>query len=205
MKMVIMKNIFLTIFMVFVFILNATNINAQKIPMYYKNLINVDSILINNPNPVIFLREVNVYPRKRFDSRAERKSNKLERNFKKVYPVALRISKLYNQINDSLYSFNTDKERKKYMKTREKQIMAQYKPELIKLTISQSILLVKLLDRETGNTAFEIVDELKGSIKAFFWQGFAKIFGNDLKKQYDSEYKDKEIEYLVRRYKEGSL
>ncbi len=178
---------------------------AQNIPVLYRTAINVDSVLINNPYPVIFLKEVNVYPRKSTAYKNDSRRRKLERNFKKVYPVALQISKLYDQVNDSLYTFNTEKERRKYMKYREKQIINQFKPQLVKFTLSQSVLLVKLLDRETGSTAYEIIDELKGSVKAFFWQGFAKMFGNDLKKQYDSQYKDKEIEYLVRRYREGSL
>ena len=178
---------------------------AQNIPVLYRTAINVDSVLINNPYPVIFLKEVNVYPRKSTAYKNDSRRRKLELNFKKVYPVALQISKLYDQVNDSLYTFNTEKERRKYMKYREKQIINQFKPQLVKFTLSQSVLLVKLLDRETGSTAYEIIDELKGSVKAFFWQGFAKMFGNDLKKQYDSQYKDKEIEYLVRRYREGSL
>lgn len=176
----------------------------KVLPDYYRNFRQLDSIIKNAPNGIILLREVIIYPKKNFSSKSEeRRFEKLERNFVKVYPTALEISKVYRNIDDSLAKFSTDKQRTQYMKIREKQIMAHYKPKLVKFTLSQSILLVKLLDRETGSTAYEIVNELKGSVKAFFWQGFAKMFGNDLKKQYDSEVKDKEIELLVKRYKEG--
>jgi hypothetical protein len=178
----------------------------KKLPSYYRKELNVDSLVRNTPDGLIFHPQITVFPRKVFATKKQqRQYEKLERNFIKVYPVALEITALYSQIEDSLAKFANDKERKKYLKMRESQIMDEYKPRLVKFTISQSVLLVKLLDRESGSTAYEIIDELKGSVKAFFWQGFAKMFGNDLKKEYDSIGKDKDIEELVRRYKDGTL
>lgn len=179
---------------------------GQKLPYYYRRDINVDSLIKSSPNGIVFGREVIIYPKRIFASKKEEKNyQKLERNFIKVYPVVLEISKTYRNIDDSLARFDNDAKRNKYLKMREKQIMDYYRPRLVKFTLSQSILIVKLLDRETGSTAFEIVSDLKGSVKAFFWQNFAKMFGNDLKNSYDAQVKDKEIEYLVKRYKEGSL
>jgi hypothetical protein len=180
--------------------------SESKLPSYYRKELNVDSLVRNTPGGLIFHPQITVYPKKVFASAKQQSQyEKLKRNFIKVYPVALEITALYSRIEDSLSKFPTDKERKKYLKMRESQIMDEYKPRLVKFTISQSVLLVKLLDRESGSTAYEIIDELKGSVKAFFWQGFAKIFGNDLKKEYDSAGKDKEIEQLVKQYKDGTL
>ena len=200
MKTLSIKIIIISVFSMMSFL---GELQAQKIPTYYRKDINVDSLITHTPNGIILLPQVNVYPKKVFaNKKDEREWERLQRNFSKVYPVALEITKTYRQIDDSLARFSSDKMRVKYMKIREEQIMTYYKPKLIKFSLSQSILLVKLLDRETGSTAYEIIDELKGSVKAFFWQGFAKMFGNDLKKSYDSEVTDKDIELLVKRYKE---
>lgn len=178
----------------------------QKLPYYYRKALNIDSIVQNTASDVTFFPEVNIYPHKEYRTKREqRKYEKLVRNFIKVYPYATSISLQYRNIDDTLALFEHDKDRKMYLEEREQQIMDFYKPKLTKLTLSQSVLLVKLLDRESGSTAFEIVDELKGSVKAFFWQSFALMFGNNLKRSYDSKGDDSEIEYLVMKYKDGTL
>ena len=60
--------------------------------------------------------------------------------------------------------FSNDKSREKYLKVREAQIMDHYKPILSDFTLSQGVLMVKLMDRESGSTAYEIVDDLKGFV-----------------------------------------
>lgn len=204
-----MRNIFANILLIVFFLFSGVFLYSQdtkKLPPYYRPSLNVDSLIKHTPYGIIFYPEVIIYPKKSFASQKEQKQyEKLVRNFIKVYPYAIEITKLYIQLEDSLAKFPTDKEKKKYLKLREKQIMAYYKPQLVKFTISQSVLLVRLLDRESGSTAYEIIDELKGSVKAFFWQGFAIMFGNDLKHEYDSSGKDRDIEELIRRYNEGSL
>ena len=75
----------------------------------------------------------------------------------------------------------------------------------MKLTLSQGVMLVKLVDRETGNSSYELIKQLKGSLTAFFWQNIALLFNNNLKVQYDADGKDQEIEMLVRRYETGTL
>ncbi len=179
---------------------------TKKLPRYYRESLNVDSLVKHTPYGLILYPEVIVYPRKYPRNRREReKYNKMVYNFRRVYPYAVEISKLYLQIDDSLAKFKNDTDRKKYLELRERQIMAYYRPKLTKLTLSQGIMLVRLLDRESGNTAYEMIDELKGSVSAFFWQNFALMFGNNLKKSYNSNEKDEELEYLVLRYKSGTL
>ena len=181
---------------------------SQKfiLPPYYNKFINIDSLIDNTKEAVYFYPEVNVYPQvERRTRKSRRRYEKLVRNFLKVYPYALEISKVYMNIDDTLSMFTSDESRKKYLHVREKQIMAYYKPKLKKFTLSQGILLVKLMDRESGETAYVIVDELRGSVTAVFWQTFALMFGNSLKQEYDAAGDDKEIEYLVRRYEDGTL
>jgi hypothetical protein len=61
------------------------------------------------------------------------------------------------------------------------------------------------MNRESGNTAYVIVDELRGKVTAVFWQTFALMFGNSLKTEYDAFGDDREIEFLVKRYQDGTL
>ncbi len=176
---------------------------AQKGMPYYSE-INVDSLISATEN-LIFLPEVKVYSNKRKAAKANKKFDKLVRNFKKVYPYVLEVSAMYRQIDDSLARMDSKRERKDYMDMREKQIMAHYKPIMSKFSLSQAIIFVKLLDRECGSTAYEVIKTLKGGFFAGSCQLFACMFGNDLKKSYDSEVTDKTLEYLVIQYRAGKL
>jgi hypothetical protein len=77
------------------------------------------------------------------------------------------------------------RDKKAYIKMIEKELFRKYGPELKKLSISDGRVLIKLIDRETDYTSYELIDELKGSVSAFFWQGVARVFGNNLKTPYD--------------------
>lgn len=94
----------------------------------------------------------------------------------------------------------SERERKEFMKTAEKEIEQEYAEKLKKLTFSQGNLLIKLVDRETGSSSYALVKELRGSFRAFFYQAFAKVFGYDLKAEYDpvNNKKDNLIERVVR-------
>ena len=196
-----MKKFFLTILVAFFCMTDV--MFAQKNMPYYSE-INVDSLRATNEY-LILLPEVKVYSNKRKAAKASKQYDKLVRNFKKVYPYALEVSALYRQIDDSLARMDTDRQRRKYMNMREDQIMAHYKPIMSKFTLSQAILFVKLLDRECGSTAYEVIKTVKGGFFAGTCQVFACMFGNDLKKSYDSEVSDRTLEILVKQYRAGKL
>ncbi|PLX07155.1 MAG: DUF4294 domain-containing protein [Marinilabiliales bacterium] len=200
------KLLYILAFIVLFVFANEAKAQKFKLPLYYQKFLNIDSLIDNTPDALYFYPEVNVYPHpERKTNRERRRYEKLVRNFIKVYPYAVEISMVYQNIDDTLGMFSDDEQRRKYLNVREKQIMDQYKPKLKKFTLSQGVLLVKLMDRESGTTAYEIVDELRGSVTAVFWQTFALMFGNSLKQEYDANGDDKEIEYLVRRYNDGTL
>ena len=94
----------------------------------------------------------------------------------------------------------SEKERKEFMKIAEKEIEQEYGEQLKKMTFSQGNLLIKLVDRETGSSSYALVKELRGSFRAFFYQTFAKVFGYDLKAEYDpkNNKRDNLIERVVR-------
>lgn len=195
----------LFVFCLFIFGNSLVFSQTRVLPSYYRQSLNIDSIVSCTPDGLIFYPEIKVYPRKVFsNNREKRRFDRLANNFRRVYPYAIEISRTYKNIEDSISLFTSKDARKQYLKLREKQIMQQYRPVLVKFTMSQGVLLVKLLDREAGKTAYVVLEELKGSVKAFFWQGLAVLFGNNLKAEYDAN-KEKDIEYLIKLYNDNSL
>ncbi|RLD93544.1 MAG: DUF4294 domain-containing protein [Bacteroidetes bacterium] len=148
--------------------------------------------------PIFELPEVRVYERKDFDYLyLKRRYRRMIRNIKKAYPYARLAGKELKELDDHLARLDNEKEQKAYINQAEKEIMDQFEKEVKKLTVTQGIILVKLIDRETGRTSYQVIKELKGGFTAFFWQGIARIFGNNLKTEYDPDNQDKIMEDIV--------
>jgi hypothetical protein len=98
-----------------------------------------------------------------------------------------------------------DNERKKYLAHYEKEIFKRYEPELRKLTINQGRLLLKLIDRECNSTSYDLIKSYRGSVSAFFWQGIARIFGSNLKSEYDASGNDRIVERVILLVEAGQL
>jgi hypothetical protein len=148
--------------------------------------------------PIIELPEVRVYDRKDFDYLyLKRRYRRMIRNIKKAYPYARTAGMELKELDDYLATLDNEKEQKAYINQAEKEIMDQFEKEVKKLTVTQGIILVKLIDRETGRTSYQVIKELKGGFTAFFWQGIARIFGNNLKTEYDPDDQDKIMEDIV--------
>ena len=160
----------------------------------------------NDTIPVVELQEVRVYSRKDFEYLYEKRRNmRMVRNVKKAYPYAKIAGIRLKELDQHLATLKSEKERDIYVNTAEKKIMDQFEDEVKHLTITQGIILVKLIDRETGRTSYEVIKDLKGGITAFFWQGIARIFGNNLKVEYDPEGNDRVIEDIVRGIEAGFI
>ena len=135
-----------------------------------------------------------------------RKNQKLIRNVKKMLPYAKigkqRLDELERQIADM-----PKRERKEAIKQAEKDLLADFSDELKACTISQGMVLLKLIDRETGRTSYVLVDELRGKIRAGFYQTFARLFGYNLKSAYDPKHnkEDNLIERIVLSIERGKL
>lgn len=146
------------------------------------------------------LPEVNVLPmpRTEFDSRRQRRYyGRLLRDVKKTLPYAKLAGDLLVQVNDSLQHIESKKEKNKYLKTVEKELFAEYEPVLRKMSMRQGRVLIKLIDRECQITSYEVVQIYRGNFSAFFWQGIARIFGSDLKSDYDPLGEDALMEEVV--------
>jgi hypothetical protein len=152
----------------------------------------------NDTIPIVELPELRIYQRQDFDYLyLKRRYRRLIRNVKKAYPYAKVAGIKLKELDDHLVTIKNEKEQQAYIKLAEKEIMAEFEKEIKKLTVSQGIILVKLIDRETGRTSYQVIKELKGGFTAFFWQGIARIFGNNLKAEYDPEDADRVIEDIV--------
>ena len=108
-------------------------------------------------------------------------------------------------MEEELTRLPTKKAQKEYIKQVYHEIKDEYTPVLKRMTRTQGRVLLKLIDRETEYTAYEVLKEFRGGFVAGFWQGISKIFGQDLKSQYDKDGEDKMIEQIVIYYEAGLL
>jgi len=156
--------------------------------------------------PVMTLDEVYVWGNKTSRNSAEaRQWERLVRNVKKAYPYAKLAGIKFNEYNQELASVKSEKLQKEMMKKAEDEIEAQFGDELKDLTISQGKILLKLIDRQTNNSSYDIVKDFRGRFRAFFYQSFARLFGYDLKVKYDPLGADADIERIVLMIENGSI
>jgi len=130
---------------------------------------------------------------------------RLKHNVKKAYPYAILASARLKQYEMVLEKMPNDDVRKAYMAVAEKQLQKEFGEELKKLTVSQGRILIKLIDRETGNTSYALVKQLRGSFSAFMWQSLASLFGSSLKTEYDPEGEDRLIEVAIKQIEAGQF
>lgn len=156
--------------------------------------------------PHVYLKEITIYPSlKEMTQRQRRQYTALEMKVRKVYPMAKVAAIKVAEYNRIYLNFKTERERKDYIKKVEKDLFSEFEGEIRHMTISEGRILIKLIDRETGKSSFEIIKEFKGGFNAFFWQTIAKLFGHDLKSAYDAENEDRMIEYIVMQIDMGDL
>ncbi|MDP1624076.1 MAG: DUF4294 domain-containing protein [Bacteroidales bacterium] len=155
---------------------------------------------------LVDVKAVLIFPPVEFpNKRASARYDKLVYNVKKVYPYAKLAGKqlaAYQAIIDTIAS---EKERRLFIKQAEKELEDRFGDELKQLTFSQGKILIKLIYRETGNSTFDLVRQLRGKLIAFIWQTFAKLFGYDLKAGYDPGGADHAIEQIVLMIEAGAI
>ena len=151
--------------------------------------------------PLVHILPIRKYARKPDMRRYQR----LIRQVKKCYPLAKQARIEMEKMERQLLAVKDKKEQEKLAKELQKQLIKQYTPVILKMTISEGKVLLKLIDRETEYTAFQIIKDLRGGFVAGFWQMFAKMFGNNLKLEYEPETKDRVLEQIVTYYEMGWL
>lgn len=114
-----------------------------------------------------------------------------------TYPYAKRAGYVMNDINATLVNIPAKDARKKYIQSREKELKKEFTDPLTNLSIYQGKVLMKLINRETGNNCYEIIKEYKGGLTARFYQTVAFFFSSSLKQPYDKSGEDLEMEKIV--------
>ncbi len=195
-----MRKVFLTgvIFLLAAFAMHA----QQPVSPNYLQGVKID----NDTIPHVDLPQVIVFPKTRFKSKQEEQQYwRLVWKVKKVYPYVKEASRLYQKYQQDVPQGAKRRDRRIYIKKAEGELMALYGPKLKKLTISEGQILIKLIDRETHSTSYDLIDNLKGGVPAVFWQGVARLFGNNLKSQYEPHGEDRQIEQIILYIEAGIL
>ena len=155
-------------------------------------VVNLQVVSISDSSNPEYLKNLKEYYRLRF-------------NVIKVYPYARLAAVKLNEMNRDMEKKKSNRDKKRYRKLVEEQVRKDFEDQIKKLSINQGNIFIKLLDRETGHTSYELIKELKGSLNAFFAQGVAKLFGHNLKDEYDSLGVDKGIENVVGQIERGEI
>ena len=114
-----------------------------------------------------------------------------------TYPYAVKASKVIRSVNAQLAGVQDEKLRKQIIKSREKELKRDFADKVTNLSVYQGKVLMKLINRETGNNCYQLIKEYKGGLSAGVWQTVAFVFGSSLKQPYSPNGEDQEIEKLV--------
>ena len=156
--------------------------------------------------PCVQLSTVYIFKPMVFKNKRDmRRYYRLIRDVKKVLPIANEVRTAIIETYEYLQTLPDEEARQRHLKYMEKSIKQQYTPRMKKLTFSQGKLLIKLIDRQTNSTGFELVRAFLGPFRAGFYQAFAALFGASLKKQYDPEGEDALTERIVLLVESGQL
>ena len=197
MKRILLPLLFFSFIAVCVHAQQTTTINGYKVPLcVYKG----DTI------PALRLPTVYVFkPLKFKNKKQEMEYYRLVRNVKKTLPIAKEVNRAVIETYEYLLTLPDEKAREKHLQMVEKSVKEQYTPRMKKLTFSQGKLLIKLINRETSSSSYELVKAFLGPFKAGFYQAFAAIFGASLKKEYHPEAEDILIEQIIILVENGQL
>ena len=114
-----------------------------------------------------------------------------------TYPYAVKASQIMNEINAKLAGVTDRSKRKEIIRSREKDLKKEFADKLTQLSVYQGKVLMKLINRQTGNNCYEIIAEYKGGFSAGFWQTVAVVIGSNLKQPYDPQGEDRVMESIV--------
>jgi hypothetical protein len=156
--------------------------------------------------PYMELQEITIVAKMprgvRFDYR---RHARLVYNVRRVYPYAMLVRDEFGRINRLLETMPDEKARNNFLQQYEKELFKAYEDDMKKLTFSQGKILIKLIDRETQITSYDLIRQYRGKFSATFWQSIARIFGANLKSSYDPEGEDYLIEQVIREIEAGRL
>lgn len=156
--------------------------------------------------PLVELNEITVYGKMPRGVKFNyRRHARLVYNVRRVYPYALIVRNEVGRVNRLLETMPDKRDQNNFLQQYEKDIFKEYEGDMKKLTFSQGKILIKLIERETQNTSFDLIRQYRGKFSATFWQSIARIFGADLKATYDPSGEDYLIEQVITEIEAGRL
>lgn len=172
--------------------LKQVDIDTTIHPMLAKGHYTFATVIDGDTIPLYYMKEVKIYSSGMLLTPKEiRQNQKLIRNVKLMRPYALEGKRRLDELEVQIAAL-PKKDRKQAIKTAEQELLNDYKGELSNYTFSQGLVLIKLIDRETNRTAYNIVGELRGSLRAGLYQTLAKLFGYNLKDTFDPVHNEKD-------------
>ena len=187
-------------FLFFIFCLKTQAQNTdfrENIPPYILNEGDTISVMV--------LRDVYIYSPQKFNNADAEKYQKLVRDVKKTLPYAKLVYNTLIETYEYIMTLPDEKAREAHLKRMEKDLFAEYKPILKKMTLSQGKLLIKLIDRECNQTSYNLVRAFLGPFRAAFWNVFASMFGASLNSSWDPDGKDAQTERIIEMIEMGLL
>jgi hypothetical protein len=171
-----------------------------------KGIITKAVIIDGDTVPVFWISEVRITAPITFRSKGQAISwTKLVQNVKRVYPYAKIAGKKMKEYNELLRPVESKRDRRRLIDKMQDELFAEFENDLRGLTVTQGKILVKLIDRETSTTTFDIIKDYKGGIIAGFWQIAGSFFGYNLKEPYEPDGKDREIETICIMIENGTI
>ena len=175
-----------------------SNRRELKVMEYY--VYQGDTIYVDELPPAV------IHPRQTMSRRNWVKYYKRVHNFSKAYPYAVFVARVINE-TDSLFEADhyTKRQQDKYLNQMKDDLLKDFDPIFRKLTLKQGLMMIRLIDRECGQTPYYILKRYLGGTTAGFWQGVAKMFKGNLKQPYDKFGEDKDLEELVDYWERGQF
>lgn len=194
------------IFLIFFISFIAVRLDAQEQTTTIKGYLVPVCVYEGDTIPSMRMPTLYVYKPLKFKNKKQQQEyNRLVRNVKKTLPIAKEVNRAIIETYEFIQTLPDEKARQKHLSLVEKSVKEQYTPRMKKLTLAQGKLLIKLINRETSSSSYELVKAFLGPFKAGFYQAFAAIFGASLKKEYHPEDEDALIEQIVLQVESGQL
>jgi hypothetical protein len=203
------KEFLQSLFLAFIFTLAWRGIKAQSAEQFLvppsQGIVCRAEVVEGDTIPVIDLYSVDVNTNMVFKTRRQYEMwTRTKYNVKIVYPYAILAGAKLKEYDKALAKIEDDNLRKAFLKACEKDLRREFEDDLKNLSVTQGRILMKLIDRESGKTTYEIVEQLRGHFQAVMWNALACLFGNNMKEGYDAA-EDVMIESAIRLVERGAF
>ena len=203
------KEFLQSLFLAFIFTLAWRGFRAQSAEQFLvppsQGIVCRAEVVEGDTIPVIDLYSVDVNTSMVFKTRRQYEMwTRTKYNVKIVYPYAILAGAKLKEYDKALAKIEDDNLRKAFLKACEKDLRGEFEDDLKSLSVTQGRILMKLIDRESGKTTYEIVEQLRGRFQAVMWNALARLFGNNMKEGYDAD-EDVMIENAIRLVERGAF